>query len=355
MGLSTAWALVRRGVDVTLLEQGPLPNPQASSMGEHRLIRTPYGSQEGYARLIDAAFEAWDRLWEDLGTNLYRRTGTLAFGSGSETGWTERSRSMMERLGIPLEILDRTELEARFGFLDFHSVQWGFWMAGGGALRCGLICEAIASWLAAGRAETQANTPVRSVDFHRGSVLTEAGDELTADAVVVAAGPWTSRLVGDLEARITPSRQILAFARPPAHFAEAWARAPMVIDVGAAGFYAVPPVDGTRLKIGDHTFSREGDPDGDREAGEAEARAVFECARTRFVDFDQYELIGRKACFYTVEPDERFVVEPRGRGWVLAGFSGHGFKFGPWVGASVAEAILGEREAAEVTRVAAGR
>jgi glycine/D-amino acid oxidase-like deaminating enzyme len=30
-GLSTAWALARRGVRVELFEQGPLPNPRASS------------------------------------------------------------------------------------------------------------------------------------------------------------------------------------------------------------------------------------------------------------------------------------------------------------------------------------
>ena len=40
MGLATAWALAREGHAVELFEQGPLPNPLASSMDEHRLIRT---------------------------------------------------------------------------------------------------------------------------------------------------------------------------------------------------------------------------------------------------------------------------------------------------------------------------
>ena len=43
-GLSTAWALQKSGVQVTLLEQGPLPNPLASSVDDHRLIRYPYGT-----------------------------------------------------------------------------------------------------------------------------------------------------------------------------------------------------------------------------------------------------------------------------------------------------------------------
>ncbi|MFT4744824.1 MAG: sarcosine oxidase, partial [Nitriliruptoraceae bacterium] len=44
MGSSTARALVHDGWDVTLLEQGPLPNPHASSGGVHRLIRSTYGA-----------------------------------------------------------------------------------------------------------------------------------------------------------------------------------------------------------------------------------------------------------------------------------------------------------------------
>jgi len=43
-GLSTAWALARRGVQVELFEQGPLPNPRASSYDEHRIIRHAYGA-----------------------------------------------------------------------------------------------------------------------------------------------------------------------------------------------------------------------------------------------------------------------------------------------------------------------
>src|SRR5258705_12263769 len=90
MGLATAWGLARDGHDVELFEQGPLPNPLASSMDEHRLIRHPYGAQEGYARLIADAFAAWDLLWRDLGQRFYAATGPLALtGNGADSA--ERS------------------------------------------------------------------------------------------------------------------------------------------------------------------------------------------------------------------------------------------------------------------------
>src|SRR5260221_10680052 len=85
MGLATAWGLARGGHEVELFEQGPLPNPLASSMDEHRLIRHPYGDHEGYARMIDDAYAAWALLWRDLSQRLYAPTGTLALTGNGQT------------------------------------------------------------------------------------------------------------------------------------------------------------------------------------------------------------------------------------------------------------------------------
>ena len=56
-GLGAAWGCARAGHDVTVIEQGPIPNPAASSVDQHRLIRAPYGALEGYGRLIPEAFQ----------------------------------------------------------------------------------------------------------------------------------------------------------------------------------------------------------------------------------------------------------------------------------------------------------
>src|SRR3546814_7009531 len=64
VGLSTAWALRRHGAEVTVVEQGPLPNPLGSSVDQHRLIRYAYGAQAGYTRMVREAFHAWERSEE---------------------------------------------------------------------------------------------------------------------------------------------------------------------------------------------------------------------------------------------------------------------------------------------------
>jgi glycine/D-amino acid oxidase-like deaminating enzyme len=78
-------------------------------------------------------------------------------------------------------------------------------------------------------------------------------------------------------------------------------------------------------------------------------------ARSRLVEFERYRPVAARTCFYSVAPGERFIVEPVGRALVLAGFSGHGFKFGAVMGEAVAAALSGERSLSAIQAWAAGR
>ena len=120
------------------------------------------------------------------------------------------------------------------------------------------------------------------------------------------------------------------------------------------GFYAVPMVGGGAVKISDHSFSRRGDPDRDREPTPEDVRAVTGTCRGRLRDFEAYRVLEARTCFYSVTADERFIAEPVERAWMLAGFSGHGFKFGASLGLAAAEAVAGVRGADEFRAYAAG-
>lgn len=61
-GLSTAWSLVKAGHGVSIVEQGPIPNPLAASGDHHRIIRSAYRAGTGYARLAHEAHEAWEAV-----------------------------------------------------------------------------------------------------------------------------------------------------------------------------------------------------------------------------------------------------------------------------------------------------
>lgn len=355
MGLSTAWALAREGHAVALFEQGPLPNPLASSMDEHRLIRHPYGDHAGYARMIDSAYAAWDLLWNDLGQRLYAATGTLALTGNGET-WAERSALALAAIGLSMMEFPVDELPQRFPQLDSRGVERAFWMDSGGVLFAQDIVTALARHLE-GRPNVvlHAKTPVRTVDLEHGRIVTEAGIQHDADVVVVAAGAWLGRLL-PMSRRLVPSRQVVIYFDLPADQRATWAKHPMVIDkTGDVGLYLVPPAEGRGLKIGDHVFSRTGDPSAKREAHEREMQPLLRRCAALIKEFGRWRVDRLKVCFYTVTEDERFVVEQQGaKGWLMSPCSGHGFKFGAVMGLELARTIASGRDPAAHARWAAG-
>ena len=99
-GLSTAWALSRRGHAVHLFEQGPLPNPKASSYDEHRIIRHAYGLQEGYSRLMPEAFRVWGKpVGSAIGRRHYEPT-TAVYFLEEDTGWYEATARALDAMRI---------------------------------------------------------------------------------------------------------------------------------------------------------------------------------------------------------------------------------------------------------------
>jgi len=253
MGLSVAWGLTRDGHDVELFEQGPLPNPLASSMDEHRLIRHPYGDQEGYARLIDDAYAAWELMWGDLGQRLYAATGTLAL-TGNGADWAERSAVTLATIGKSMTELPLAELPRRFPQIEGQGIERAFWMESGGVLFAQDIVTSLAGYLARQPGiRLHPHTPVRSVDLEQGRITTESGAVHAADVVVVAAGAWVNRLLPGFGQRLIPSRQTVIYFDMPADARAAWAKGPMIIEkTGDVGLYLVPPMEGRGLKIGDH-------------------------------------------------------------------------------------------------------
>lgn len=356
MGLCTAWALARTGHDVELFEQGPLPNPLASSVDEHRLIRHPYGDHAGYARMIDDAFAAWDALWRDLGRSLYASTGTLAL-TGNGADWAARSATTLSKIGRPMTELSLAELRQRFPLLNAGGVERAFWLDTGGVLFAQDIVAALIEHLTRQpNVRLHADTAIRSVDLEHARIVTESGASHAADVVVVAAGAWVGRLLPDFTRRLVPSRQVVIYFDLPADQRAAWARAPMVIEkTGDVGLYLVPPAEGRGLKIGDHEFSRRGDPTGGRDATAAEMQPLLDRCRALLRGFDSWRIDRLKVCFYTVTDDERFVVEKQGaKGWVMSPCSGHGFKFAAVMGQELGRTIGTDRDATAHARWAAG-
>jgi sarcosine oxidase/sarcosine oxidase subunit beta len=354
-GLSTAWALSRRGFAVDLFEQGPLPNPKASSYDEHRIIRHAYGTMEGYGRLMPDAFKVWEKLWQAIGRSHYEATPAVYFLQ-SDTGWYEGTARTLDAMRIGYRDIPLNQIRDRFPMVKTEGVTRVVETDGAGMLFPIRILTDLVVLLTRLGVRFHTGTRVTNVDPVAGT-LTADGKRHSGDVVVVAAGAWADRLVPELKGVGVPSRQAVLYLAPPADLAAAWEAAPVLLhQSGEGGLYTLPPRRGTRLKVGDHVFSRSGDADEDRVATAQDLARLWPAARSAYVDIDRYAVLEPKACFYTVVDEERFYVKPIGAaGYVISACSGHGFKLGALMGEGVAQAIAGERPAAGLADWAAGR
>jgi sarcosine oxidase/sarcosine oxidase subunit beta len=353
-GLATAWALTRRGYAVEVFEQGPIPNPKASSWDEHRITRHAYGEWEGYAALMPEAFRIWDQIWRDIGATHYDPCGAVYFMRGDNPWYPSTSRSLTE-MNIGYRDVPLTRAAARFPMLNLETVTRIVETDGAGMLFPARILTDLVVYLASRGVIFHSYSLVSEIDPERATV-TSNGRVFGGDRVVLAAGAWNDRLVPSLRPEAVPSRQAVMFLAPPPDLAHAWSEAPVMADIGdESSCYMLPPRRGTRLKIGDHVFTRRGDADEDRTATDQDVARLIRVLPLAIRDIERYTVLERKACFYTVTEDEHFIQRAVGaRGWIISACSGHGFKLGPLTGEFAAQALSGERPEAQITRLAAG-
>jgi len=149
-------------------------------------------------------------------------------------------------------------------------------------------------------------------------------------------------------------RQISVYLTAPAQWRAAWAKSPAIIDLGHADeLYGVPPVGGSRLKLGATTTRREGPAGEAPEVARSEIDLLFKTYRDVVKDIDAYLPAGSRTCWYTRTDDGRFIVEERDRALVISACSGHGFKFGAAIGEHVAAMVMGKATIAELQAWAA--
>lgn len=339
-GLATAWALTKRGHDVTLIEQGTIPNPLAASGDEHRMIRRGYGSADGYARTISEAFTAWDEMWRDLGRSHLAPRGVLAM-SQFEGDDGEKFRDGYDRMGEAYELYEPEEAARRYPFLDPATIRYAYFTKAGGTLLCQRIARDLAQWLAENGATLRLNSRITSVDSDKGTFVLSDGGEVVADQIIVTAGAWVLRLVPELARDLTLYRTAVAYLTPPADLAKAWAEAPAILDIGGtADAYMLPPVDGTGLKVGAGVMKRPAsDPEADRTEKPGEGERLRDLLSPPLARIGDYRVARVQTCAYTFTADDKFLSHRKGKALVVSACSGHGYKFGAAVGRRVTEAV----------------
>ena len=339
-GLSTAWSLVKAGHSVTIVEQGPIPNPLAASGDHHRIIRRAYRAGAGYGQLISEAYAAWDELWVDLGENHLDARGFLCVSRepGDEA---EEYREGLEEGNFPFDLYEPQAAVERWPFLESGTFRYAYFSTEGGALHCRKIAAGLAKWLRANGANVYENSKVVDVDADAGRIVLAGGETMQADRIVIAAGAWVLKLFPELGSELKTYRTALAYAEPPADLRSAWETAPLILDVGGVtDGYMIPITRGAGMKFGSGLHKvPTSDADWNRQPvpGEGEAiRNLFSPPIARITEYKVTEVV---TCAYTFTADEKFLPYEKGKCLVVSACSGHGYKFGASVGRRVAKAV----------------
>jgi sarcosine oxidase len=319
-GAATAWALARRGVDVTLHEQFDRGHARGSSHGRSRIWRLAYPERH-WVELAREGLEGWRELEREAGETLLETTGLLEFAAEEQFG----SGAALAAAGIRCETPTPGEIHDRFG-IRVPPGWTSLWQPEAGWVRADRALEAFLR-VAAGH----------GARVEHGSRVSIAETEAEADAVVVAAGSWAPHLLADegIELPVRATRETVVYfklGRP----------VPSILEIGRGDrmfhmYSLVDPVHG--LKVGCHMSGAETDPD---EVGVPDAAIVERVeawARERFPDVGP-AAAGTDTCLYTTTVDEEFVLERRGRVVVGSACSGHGFKFAPAVGTRLADLAI---------------
>jgi sarcosine oxidase len=326
LGLSTAWALSRRGHEVVVLEAHSVGHDHSGSKGRARIFRLSY-TDPLYVRMARAAGVLWRALEAEAGTTLLHQTGQLNFGQH-----LNELAGSLGQSGVPIEHLSAQETRERFPDLSVEGPS--LFEASSGVLVADRCLQALQR---TGSFEVREGCPVQGVDEDEDGVTITCGDRtrLRADAVIVCAGPATTALLGGARtpAAALPSLQQVVYLQSPS----AELAVPPFIEWGNDMVYGLPVIGQALVKLSHHTSGPVMADPFDPANDDPDLLAQLRRAAERLLPTCGPEPVATERCHYDATWDGDFLLDRRGRLVVGSGTSGHGFKFGPLLGELLAD------------------
>ncbi len=342
-GCATAWSLAERGVtDVTVLERATVGSGGTGKSSG--IVRCHYGIGS-LAAMAQHGLEVFEQAPERLGGDIGFRSTGYVVGVGEQNVEALRTNLANQRaVGVETSEIDRAEVAAMWPWAHLDDFAAFGWEPRGGYGDGYLTAQAFAAVARRLGVTVRQQAPVARVltDGGRASgVQLVDGTLVPAGTVVVAAGPWSVPLVGELGIAlpVRVHREEIVMVKPGVDTAGI----PVFSDLVSLQY--VRPDVGGEVLFGNSDLGEPNDADPDHyldRADDAFVELTIEKMSHRFPGFTDAALASSYAGCYDVTPDYNPVVSLTDvEGLVLAaGFSGHGFKISPAVGRLVADLVV---------------
>ncbi|MGC4104729.1 MAG: FAD-dependent oxidoreductase [Thermomicrobiales bacterium] len=338
MGSAAAWHLARRGKAPLLLEQFELNHTKGASHGQTRNFNPAYPDPD-YIALLKEAFTLYRELETDSGMSLLSLVGLINIAPEAENA---QLRAKTVAGGIESTLYGPDEAAERWPGWRFEQTALFFPQAG--PVRADDTLRAFHGQIRALGGTILPNTRVTAIEINDDDAVVRTEDRAyRVKRVIVAAGGWSAKLLGD---RLPPLR---VTQEQPAHFPLiaptdelAWPSFNHRPADGAkygywrSGIYGlISPGEG--LKVGWHAVGQEVDPDRRDFLPEPEQLKDLQRYVEEWIPGVDWTQPAPISCTYTLTEDEHFILDREGPVTVAAGFSGHGFKFTPAIGRVLAD------------------
>ncbi len=302
--------------------------------------------------------QIWRELERETGSTLLVAHGGLVLSSKARTSqchtedFFANTVAAAEKYGIAHEILDAGQVRRRFPQFRIADDESGYFEPGAGFVRpeeCVRVQLALAEQRGAELHRGEVATSFDASDS--GVTVTTDRDTYSADALIVAAGPWLPGLVdAPLSRHFTIYRQLLCWfdidgpVTPflPENF-------PVFIwelQGRPQGIYGFPAIDGARggLKVATESYHAATTPESvERRVSDTEVRAVYDDYVAPYISGLSSRCVKAATCLYTVTPDFGFVIDalPGAERVIVASpCSGHGFKHSAAIGEALAQRVM---------------
>ncbi len=346
VGSAALLALANRGARVLGIDQFEIAHDRGSSHGDTRAIRLVYFEHPNYVPLLQRSFELWDELESASGETLLARTGILQAGPADDEVITGMLAAAAQHQ-LPMDQLTGTEATARFDGFAVPAEHTAIFDPSGGIL---FVEDCIRATMAQA-IKAGAEVRIPEVMHHwytssAGKVTVETdSSRYTADRLVITPGPFAARALPKLAPHLHLLRKSLYWFEPGENCYRLEDGCPaFLFEQGNRTFYGFPAVDDKGIKIAEHSGGRPlAAPEAlDRHVDTDELEAVTLALR-HYLPRAGHQLNHHTTCMYTMSPDGHFIVGPYpgvDNVHIVAGLSGHGFKFATVLGEIMADLSL---------------
>lgn len=344
LGSAAAYWLSRHaGSEVLGLEQFELGHVRGESQDHSRIIRLTYHN-EAYVRFAQASYRTWAEMEEDAGEKVVVKTGELNFWPQKTTLVEDDYTRSMAACGVPFERLEAAELARRFPQFRLSDDIHALYQPDGGLVGAIKANEAHRRMARRNGATLLDEMPVTSIrQINGGYRVTAGGREFEGRKLVVAAGPWTNRILQHFGFQVplqVTHEQVTYFSSP--HLDEFRPdRFPVWIWMILDNFYGFPVYGAEGVKVAKDRFAP---VDPDKRSFEPDMRNENEVSDfvARHIPRGHGPVLYTKTCLLTHTPDVDFVLDkvPGHPDVVCAVGATHAFKFASVIGRTLGDLLL---------------